>query len=110
MNSRTFNLQRIAIANLSKNLLDDGMIIPAGQTVYVLFNETANDEGDLPGTIENDYMRCVTTIAIDHRGVFSGWVVGIRLCDLKFIGTSKINDLNDSIANIIEREMAEVKR
>lgn len=92
--SQDLNSRTVAIARLAKGFSDDGMIIPEGQAVYVLFNESAKGDSVLPEDFNGDLMRCVTTIAIDHQGVVSGWVVDIRIHDLKFMYPIKVGDID----------------
>jgi len=92
--SQDLNSRTVAIARLTKGFIDDGMIIPEGQSVYVLFNESAKGGSVLPSDFDNDLMRCVTAIAIDHQGVVSGWVVDIRIHDLKFMYPIRVGDID----------------
>jgi len=108
LNSRT-----VAVAQLVKGFTDDGMVIPEGQTVYVLFNDSACGDADLPADFGGDVMRCVTTIAIDHQGVCRGWVADIRIRDLRFTNSLKVRDIDmhdAAIRNSIVTEFAGVKR
>lgn len=108
LNARTV---AVAVAQLAKGFTDDGMVIPEGQTVYVLFNDSARGEADLPADFDGDVMRCVTTIAIDHRGVCRGWVADIRIRDLRFTHSIKVRDIDmrdTEIRNAIATEL-EVK-
>lgn len=94
LNSRT-----VAVAQLTKSLTshdwsDAGRIIPEGQTVYVLFSESARGTADLPADFGGDVMCCVTTIAIDHQGIRRGLVADIRICELKFTDSIKVRDID----------------
>lgn len=110
--NQDLNARTVAVAQLAKGFTDDGMVIPEGQTVYVLFSESARVEADLPADFDGDVMRCVTTIAIDHQGVYSGWVADIRIHDLRFTNSIKVRDIDMrdvDVRNAIAIELMGVK-
>lgn len=110
--NQDLNARTVAVAQLAKGFTDDGMVIPEGQTVYVLLSASARGEADLPADFGGDVMRCVTTIAIDHQGVCRGWIADIRIRDLRFTHSLRVRDIDMrdvDVRNAIAIELMGVK-